>query len=68
VVGSTVVLVVSAYALYYLVDDTTRPPVSLLHWVIGLILVPLLVIHIAAGRRSRGIALDSATAASGSAQ
>ena len=67
VVGSTIVLIVSAYALYYLVDDTTRPPVSILHWLIGLVLVPLLVIHIAAGRRSRGIALDATTAASRSA-
>lgn len=58
VVASITTLIVTAYALYYLVDDATRPPVSLVHWSIGLILVPLLLIHIAAGRRSRGTVLD----------
>jgi ABC-type nitrate/sulfonate/bicarbonate transport system permease component len=48
-------LVFSGYALYYLVDETTRPPVSILHWIVGLALVPMLVVHIATGRRSRAL-------------
>jgi len=48
-------LVVSGYALYYLVDEITRPPVSILHWIVGLALVPMLVVHIATGRRSQAL-------------
>lgn len=47
------VLTLTGYALYYLVSDATRPPVSLVHWVLGLALAPLLVVHIVAGRRTR---------------
>jgi hypothetical protein len=47
------VLVATGYALYYLVDDATRPPVSLLHWLVGLGSAPLLLGHIVVGRRSR---------------
>jgi hypothetical protein len=46
-------LTLTGYALYYLVADTTRPPVSVVHWVVGLALAPLLVVHIVAGRRTR---------------
>jgi hypothetical protein len=53
IVSILTVLTVSGYALYYLVDDHTRPPISLLHWVLGLAFVPALVAHIALGRRSR---------------
>jgi hypothetical protein len=53
IVAVLVVLTVTGYALYYLVDDRTRPPVSLLHWVLGLAFVPTFVVHIALGRRSR---------------
>jgi hypothetical protein len=47
------VLVITGYALYYLVTDASRTPISVLHWGLGLALVPLLVAHIALGRRSR---------------
>jgi hypothetical protein len=62
--GSTLIaafalLIVTGYALYYLVSDTTHAPVSVTHWVLGLALVPLLVGHIILGRRSRGTGLDS---------
>jgi hypothetical protein len=46
-------LIVSGYALYYLVSDDTHAPVSMLHWVLGVGLGPLLVLHIVTGRRSR---------------
>jgi hypothetical protein len=61
--GSTLVaaftlLIVTGYALYYLVSDTTHAPVSVVHWVLGLALAPLLIGHIVLGRRSRGTGLD----------
>ena len=46
-------LTVSGYALYYLVSDSTHAPVSILHWALGIALVPMLIVHIATGRRSR---------------
>jgi hypothetical protein len=53
VVGTFCVLVLTGYALYYLVTDANRTPISVLHWGLGLTLVPLLIAHIALGRRSR---------------
>jgi hypothetical protein len=53
VVGIFSVLVLSGYALYYLVTDANRTPISVLHWALGLALLPLLIVHIALGRRSR---------------
>ena len=53
VVGIFAVLVLTGYALYYLVTDANRTPISVLHWGLGLTLVPLLIAHIALGRRSR---------------
>jgi predicted permease len=47
------VLVVTGYALYYLVSEESRPAVSLLHWALGLALAPLVVVHIFLGRRTR---------------
>jgi len=47
------VLTLTGYALYYLVSDTSRPPVSVIHWALGLALGPLMIVHIVAGRRTR---------------
>lgn len=52
VIATCAVLVSTGYALYYLVTEATREPVSLLHWALGLALVPLLIVHIARGRGS----------------
>lgn len=52
-VGTLFVLIATGYALYYLVDDASRPPVSVLHWSLGLALLPVLFAHIVLGRRSR---------------
>ena len=62
VIGSVVIadftlLIATGYALYYLVNDATHAPVSVLHWALGLALAPTLVAHIAVGRRGRA-ALD----------
>jgi hypothetical protein len=51
-------LIATGYALYYLVSDDTHPPVSMLHWALGLALAPILIAHIVVGRRSRGRVLD----------
>ena len=56
VVTLCALLVVTGYALYYLVTDDSRTPVSILHWGLGLAFVPLLIVHIALGRRSRRMA------------
>ena len=58
VVAVCVTLVITGYALYYLVTDANRTPISVLHWALGLAFVPLLVVHIARGRRSRGAPFD----------
>jgi len=50
------ILILTGYALYYLVGDDTRGGVSLAHWALGLALAPMLVVHIILGRRSRGAA------------
>ena len=55
-VAEFTLLTISGYALYYLVSDSTHAPVSVLHWVLGLALAPILVLHILTGRRSRGLA------------
>jgi len=52
-IAAFALLTATGYALYYLVDDATRPPVSLLHWIAGVALAPLVLAHIVAGRRSR---------------
>jgi len=51
-------LIITGYALYYLVSDNSHAPISVLHWALGLGLAPILIVHIVTGRRSRGSALD----------
>ena len=46
-------LILTAFALYYVGSDILRSVVSLLHIVVGFVLPPMLVIHIVFGRRSR---------------
>jgi len=52
VIALLAALIVTGYALYYVVTDTTRAPVSIAHWVVGFALVPMLIAHIALGRRA----------------
>jgi hypothetical protein len=59
VVAAFMLLIVSGYALYYLVSDDTHASVSVLHWVSGLALAPMLIAHIVVGRRSRTTASDA---------
>ncbi len=66
VVASCSLLVVTGYALYYLVTDDSRAAISVLHWGLGLAFVPLLIAHIALGRRSRHAAFPRRGARHGS--
>jgi hypothetical protein len=48
-----VVLIVTAFGLYYLGSDAVRPWTSDVHIAFGLALPVLLLVHVALGRRSR---------------
>lgn len=48
-----IALVATGYGLYYLADEASRPAWSVAHWVPGLILPALLLIHRGAGRVGR---------------
>jgi len=57
-------LAVSGYGLYYLVSDALRAAAGLAHWIAGLALCPLMVLHVILGRRrARQSAPESAHAA-----
>lgn len=51
--GACLVLAVTALGLYYLGDDAALAPVSLIHWLVGLIALPALLIHALIGRSTR---------------
>ncbi|GJI90826.1 DUF4405 domain-containing protein [Duganella hordei] len=46
-------LIATAFALYYIAGEGDRPVWSLLHWAVGLAGGALFVLHIAVGRRRR---------------
>ena len=50
VIAVNVVLTVSGWILYYLANDTVRQWSSLVHWTLGLAVLPLLIGHILLGR------------------
>lgn len=54
-------LTVTGYALYYLASEQLRPLISVLHWVLGLVLPLLVVMHIRSGRSARRTAPDART-------
>ena len=47
-------LTMTGYMLYYVGGETSRPIISIAHWVIGLVIGALLPLHIWRGRRSQG--------------
>lgn len=51
-VGALAYLCISAFGLYYLATDTSRTIWSMSHWLIGLALPVLLIVHIRYGRRA----------------
>ena len=44
------VLTISAYLLYYAGSEETRPVISAVHWIIGIVVAPLLAWHVISGR------------------
>jgi hypothetical protein len=49
--GTCLILAVTALGLYYDGDEISRSWVSIIHWGVGLIAVPALLIHALIGRR-----------------
>ena len=47
------ILVATAYALYYFGDEQTRPWISMVHWVLGLIIALGMPFHIYLGRQRK---------------
>lgn len=47
------ILSLTALALYYVGQDTTRSWASLMHWTVGLAAVPVVLIHVLRGRSRR---------------
>jgi uncharacterized membrane protein len=45
-------LIVTGYALYYLVNEANRASISIAHWLIGVAFAPLFVAHVVIGRRA----------------
>ncbi len=43
-------LTVTGYLLYYAGDEETRPVISVVHWVVGLVVPAVLVWHVLSGR------------------
>ena len=43
-------LTVTAYLLYYSGSEETRPIISAIHWIIGVVVAPLLTWHVISGR------------------
>lgn len=46
-------LIISGYLLYYVTDDGVRSGASLTHWIIGILALPLFVLHYRQGKRIR---------------
>ena len=47
------VLTLTGYGLYYIGGEELRPFISGAHWLLGSALMPIIVLHIALGRRAR---------------
>lgn len=52
-VAAVVLLVVTAYGLYYASNDTLRLWLSSIHWTVGLAATGVLVLHVVLGKRIR---------------
>lgn len=53
VLAITALLILTAFALYYVGSDALRSWASVLHIVVGFVMPPTLLIHIVLGRRAR---------------
>jgi len=52
VIAALGALIVTGYALYYLVNDASRATISVAHWLVGVAFAPLFVAHVVIGRRA----------------
>lgn len=55
-VATMIALTLTGYALYYVGGEELRPLISLTHWIWGLAMAPLIVLHILLGKRTRKLA------------
>ena len=51
-VAVMIILTLTGYALYYFAGEESRPVISAIHWLIGLAVAPLILLHIFFGRRA----------------
>jgi uncharacterized membrane protein len=51
VVSIVVLLALSGYGLYYVVDDRQRALISVIHWAVGLAAAGVLALHVVLGKR-----------------
>lgn len=51
--GTCLILGVTALGLYYVGGEISRSWVSIIHWIVGLVAIPALLIHALIGRSSR---------------
>jgi cation transport ATPase len=47
------IIILSGYGLYYLGDEQTRPWISLIHWIIGLLVATVLPLHVWLGLKGK---------------
>ena len=52
VIAALGALIVTGYALYYLVNDASRATISVAHWLVGVAFAPLFVADVVIGRRA----------------
>jgi len=50
VIGLNAILTLTGWLLYYIADDTARQWSSVTHWVLGLVILPLLCTHVLLGQ------------------
>lgn len=51
--GIVALLILSGYLLYYVGDEDLRSWISIIHWVVGIVLLPTFMLHYLRGRRIR---------------
>jgi cation transport ATPase len=52
VIGVVALLVVTGYLLYYAGGEQLRPSLSLIHWLVGLVGLPAMIVHVILGKRA----------------
>ena len=58
-VATMVALSLTGYALYYIGGEEWRPIISVVHWIWGAAMLPLIALHIVLGRRARTLVKNS---------